>query len=274
MKRNSDITTPISSDVKRIYNLSGEICFAYTETTLFKVAKIIYELFEDESYQYIFEPYYDVADGLEPVDWGGIPGIDLTLRRERYYRVGVIPAFISERTPAPNRVNLQEELRRANLDYLNRLQWLINTDTVYTGDKLVVQQDGFNNFTGFSNKSAQWHALSVLQLLGMRLPIDIHGTHFSELERSTLIKAYLIEYEFLATKRRQQQSRGQLEARERGVYTGRKPIKVSLPLLDEVRQKLNAGRITLKEALSITKLSKATLYRRFKELEESQNNQV
>ncbi|MDX9983896.1 MULTISPECIES: hypothetical protein [Sphaerochaeta] len=50
MKRNTDITTPISSDVKRLYSLSGEICFAYTKTTLFKVAKITYELFEDESF--------------------------------------------------------------------------------------------------------------------------------------------------------------------------------------------------------------------------------
>jgi len=152
MKRNTDITTPISSDMKRIYSLSGEICFAYTKTTLFKVAKITYDLFEDESYQYIFEPYYDVVDGLAPVDWGGIPGINLDLRRERYYRVGVIPTFISERTPSPSRVNLKEELERANLDYMNRLQWLINTDTIYTGDKLIVEQDGFNNFTGFSTK--------------------------------------------------------------------------------------------------------------------------
>lgn len=271
MKRNTDITTPISSNVKRIYSLSGEICFAYTKTTLFKVARITYELFEDESYQYIFAPYYDVVDGLQAVDWGGIPGIDLSLKRDCYYRVGVIPTFISERTPSPNRANLQEELRRANLDYLNRLQWLINTDTVYTGDKLVVQQDGFNNFNGLSTKSAQWHALSILQLLGMRLPIDIHGTHFSDHERSTLIRAYLIEYEFLATKRRQRQFIGQLEAKERGVYAGRKPLEVSLPLLAEVREKLKAGRITLNEALQITKLSKATLYRRFKELGESQN---
>jgi hypothetical protein len=274
MKRNSDITTPISSDVKRIYRLSGEICFAYTKATLFKVAKITYELFEDESYQYIFEPYYDVIDGLACIDWGGIPGIDLELRRERYYRVGVIPTFISERIPSPNRVNLKEELQRANLDYLNRLQWLINTDTVYTGDKLVVQQEGFNNFTGLSTKSAQWHALSVLQLLGMRLSIDIDGIYFFDQERSTLIKVYLNEYEFLATKRRQRQNIGQMEAKERGVYAGRKPIEVSLPLLDEVRGKLKAGHITLKEALAITKLSKATLYRRFKELEKSQNNKV
>ncbi|MDT3358040.1 MAG: hypothetical protein LIR47_01705, partial [Spirochaetota bacterium] len=108
----------------------------------------------------------------------------------------------------------------------------------------------------------------------MRLPIDIHGVRFCEQERSTLIKAYLIEYEFLATKRRVQQKRGQMEAGKRGVYTGRKPIDVSLPLLDEVRQKLKASRITLDEALAITKLSKATLYSRFKQLEESQNRKV
>lgn len=241
---------------------------------MFKVAKITYELIEDESFQYIFAPCYDVVDGLTPVDWGGIPGLDLDLRRECYYRVGVIPTFISERTPSPNRANLQEELQRANLNYLHRLQWLINTDTIYTGDKLIVEQDGFNNFTGFSDKSAQWHTLSVLQLSGMRIPIEIDGIHFSDQKRSTLIKAYLIEYEFLATKRRVQQKRGQMEAGERGVYTGRKPIDVSLPLLDEVRQKLKASRITLDEALAITKLSKATLYRRFKDLEESQNRKV
>lgn len=269
MQRNKEITTAISNDLKKIYALSGEICFAYTKTTLFKVARITYELFEDESYQYIFEPYYDVVEGLEAVDWGGIPGIDLTLKKDRYYRVGVIPTFISERTPAPNRVNLQQELQSSNLDYLNRLQWLINTETIYSGDNLVVRQEGFNNFTGISTKSAQWHALSILQLLGMRPPIDIHGTHFSDQERSTLIKAYLIEYEFLATKRRVNQKKGQTEARERGVYTGRKPIEVSLPLLAEVRDKLAAGNLSLNEALQITKLSKATLYRRLKKLEET-----
>ncbi len=271
MRMNKDVTTPISKEVKRLYSLSGEICFAYTKTTLFKVVRITYELFEDESYQYLFEPYYDVVDGLEPVDWGGIPGIDLTLRKDCYYRVGVIPTFISERTPSPNRVNLHEELRSANLDHLNRLQWLINTDTVYTGDKLIVEKDGFNNFSHISTRSAQWRALSILQLLGMRLPIDIQGIHFDDSERSTLIRAYLLEYEFLATKRRVNQDRGQMEARERGVYTGRKPIEVSIPLLAEVRDRLASGHITLKEALQVTKLSKATLYRRFNELKESQN---
>jgi len=68
MRLNSDYTTPITQDLKRIYSIAGEICLMYTKKALFKVARITYELFEDESYQYMVEPYYDVIDGLEHVD--------------------------------------------------------------------------------------------------------------------------------------------------------------------------------------------------------------
>ena len=270
MSQNKDVTTPISQELTRIYSLSGEICFQYTETTLFKVAKITYELYEDESYQYIFEPYYDVIDGLEHVGWGGIPGIDLSRRLEQYYRVCMIPVFISERTPSANRVNLAEELQTANLTYLNRLEWLIKTDTVYTGDKLVVQELGFNNFSGISPRSAQWHALSVLQMLGMRSSIVIDGKVFADSERTTLIKAFQIEYVFLSTKRKTNQREGQLQAKETASYAGRKPLSVPLPLLAEVQKNLKAGHITISQAMQITKLSKTTLYRRLKKLTESQ----
>ena len=242
----------------------------YTKKALFKIARISYELFEDESYQYIFEPYYDVIDGLEHVDWGGIPGIDLTKRLEKYYRVRMTPVFISERTPPPNRANLQQELKDANLEYLNSLEWLINTDTVYSGDRLVVKKNGFNSFSNISKQSAQWHALSILQLLGMRQPIDIDGKIFNDSDRSILIKTYIIEYEFLSAKRKESQNRGQIHARETSVYTGRKPIQVPLPLLAEVKEKLSSGQMTLQEAMQATNLSRATLYRKLKNLFESQ----
>jgi len=267
MSLNKDVKTPISQELTKLYSLSGEICFQYTKTTLFKVARITYELYEDESYQYIFKPYYDVIDGLEHVDWGGIPGIDLSKRLVQYYRVGMIPVFISERTPSANRVNLTEELQQANLTYLNRLEWLINTDTIYTGDRLVVEKSGFNNFSGISTRSAQWHALSALQLLGMRLPIILDGKVFTDSERSTLIKTFLIEYEFLSAKRKRNQLEGQLLAKETGSYTGRKPRSVPLPLLAEVKKNLNSGQITISQAMDLTKLSRTTLYRRLKKLE-------
>ena len=270
MSQNKDMTTPISQELTRIYSLSGEICFQYTKTTFFKVARITYELYENESYQYIFEPYYDVIDGLEHVAWSGIPGIDLSRRLNQYYRVGMIPVFISERTPSANRVNLAEELQKVNLTYLNRLEWLIKTDTVYTGDKLVVQESGFNNFYGISTRSAQWHALSALQMLGMRLPIVIDGKVFSDSERTTLIKAFLIEYEFLSAKRKTNQREGQLLAKETASYAGRKPLSVPIPLLAEVQKDLSSGHITIAQAMQLTKLSKTTLYRKLKKLEQSQ----
>ncbi|HKL59745.1 MAG TPA: hypothetical protein VJ863_07595 [Sphaerochaeta sp.] len=77
---------------------------------------------------------------MEHVDWGSIPGIDLAKRLARYYRLGMIPVFVSERTPSPNRVNLAEELQSVCLTNLNRLAWLIKADTIYTGDKLVVEK--------------------------------------------------------------------------------------------------------------------------------------
>lgn len=268
MKTNKDYTTPISEELTKIYSLSGEICFMYTKNTLFKVARITYELFEDESYQYIFEPYYDVIDGLEYVDWGGIPGINLSHRLTQYWRVNMTPVFISERSPSPNRVNLMQELQEANLTYLNRLKWLINTNTIYTGDKLVVQDTHFNNFHKISNLSGQWHALSILQLLGMRLPIVIDGKTFEMSDRSTLIKAFLIEYEFLSSKRKRNQRDGQLLAKERSTYAGRKPISVPLTVLAEVQKKLDSGYITISQAMEITNLSKSTLYRKLKALKQ------
>lgn len=60
-------TLPISQELTKIYSLSGEICFRYTKTTLFKIARFTYDL-------------------------------------------------------------------------LDSLAWLITTDTIYTGDKLIVEE--------------------------------------------------------------------------------------------------------------------------------------
>ncbi len=270
MRMNREFTTPIASGLKRIYRNEGDIYYTYTKKVLFKVARITYELFEDESFQYIFVPYWDVIDGLEGHDWGGIPGIDLSLRQDAYYRVGMTPVFISERTPPPNRVNLAEELREVNLEYLNRLEWLKRTHTIYFGDQLVVEDCSYNAFTGISSQSAQWHALSILQLLGMRLPIEIDGRSFEESERTLLIRIFLMEYEFLASRRLQRQKAGQEEARLRGIYKGRPPLQVSLLLLAEIKDKIDSGHMSIEEAMKKTGLSRSTLYRRLKNLKTSQ----
>lgn len=64
--------------------------------------------------------------------------MDLDLRKKEYIRRNRVPVFISERTPSKNRENLIELLDACGMDYLNRLEWLIRTDTRYAGDSLYV----------------------------------------------------------------------------------------------------------------------------------------
>lgn len=101
----------------------------------------------------------------------------------------------------------------------------------------------------------------------MRLPIVLDGISFPGSDRGALIKAFIIEYEFLSSKRIRAQREGQLLAKETGSFTGREPLAVPLLLLAGVKKNLKNSDITVVQAMDLTKLSKATLYRRFKKLE-------
>lgn len=84
--------------------------------------------------------YYDVVEGLPNNIFQGIPGINLDKRKERYYRINTVPISISERSVNKNRNNLYEELDSVGLDYYNQLEWLIRTNTEYSGDNLIVER--------------------------------------------------------------------------------------------------------------------------------------
>ena len=73
---------------------------------------------------------YTHLDGLPASVFQGIPGIDMDLRLERYYRVNYIPTFIAERTPSESREDLWELLTSVGLDYYDRFEWLLRTTPV------------------------------------------------------------------------------------------------------------------------------------------------
>ncbi len=123
--------------MKEIYTV-GDICLDDEYGFVYKVAKIEYFEREDETYKYIFTPDYSVINLLDSHLFQGIPGMNLDLKRPEYIRENVVPVFISERTPSKNREDLVELLEECGMDYLNRLEWLIRTDTRYSGDKLYV----------------------------------------------------------------------------------------------------------------------------------------
>lgn len=90
------------------------ITYQYNKDLFFKLAKLTFERFDDESFQYIFKPYYDIIDSFDDID---IPGIDLSIQREEYYRVNLTPVFITKRVVPKYRVNLHEVLNELGLDY-------------------------------------------------------------------------------------------------------------------------------------------------------------
>lgn len=116
----------------------GDICLNDDYKITYKVAEIIYTEREDESFLYEIRPNYSVINLLDTKDFQGIPGLDLELKKNSYVRENVIPVFISERAPARNRENLWELLKECDMQYLNQLEWLIRTNTRYSGDKLFV----------------------------------------------------------------------------------------------------------------------------------------
>ena len=125
-KPRNEITTPLKGTPK--YHNSG-IIKAVTETgEKIQVGRITYESFENEEFQYIITPFWEMIDTLSARVFQGIPGIDMDLRLEHYYRVNYEPVFITERTPGRNREDLWELLDSVGLDYYDRLEWLIRTD--------------------------------------------------------------------------------------------------------------------------------------------------
>ena len=119
---------------------TGLICVRDDYGIEYVVSKISYTVREDESYKYVFTPNYSVIDLLTYNEYQGIPGLKMELRKEEYVRENMVPVFISERSPNKNREDLWELLAEVGLDYHNQLEWLIRTDTRYSGDRFYVKR--------------------------------------------------------------------------------------------------------------------------------------
>lgn len=174
-------------------------------------------------------------------------------------------------------------LEEVNMDYLDKLEWLIRTDKVYTGDRLMVK--------GYTAPSIKNNVDNIAHgdVIRIRSIDDFSKTTFEKLKTLLTILAaganleaedmtihtgnrediYRIVYNLYKTeyqKRKEKQQKGIQQARKNNVYTGRKKIHVSQPKLEEVIARMNRKEITAKEAAAILQLgSLSTLYRRIRE---------
>ena len=284
------ITTPLAGTPS--YVNSGIIKAVMKNGEKISVAQIDYQEFDEENFQYVISPYWEIVDGLPASVFQGIPGIDMDLRLETYYRVNYIPTFIAERTPSENREDLWEILESVGLDYYDRFEWLIRTpmraandnliverrrteqviekyttgilSTLQYGDKVIVDsmETIADTTAGFADEifTVITNGVDIISESGQML-VDITT-------RSSMIPI-IIAQKIIAQREYAKNRRSGIEqAKKQGKYTGRKPIEVDEKVLRQVNQELKAGLISVEEAMKRTKIgSKSTFYRKVRALD-------
>ena len=284
------ITTPLAGIPS--YVSSGIIKAVMKSGEKISVAQIDYQEFDEENFQYVISPYWEIIDGRPASVIQGIPGIDMDLRLERYYRVNYIPTFIAERTPSENREDLWEILESVGMDYYDRFEWLLRTTMRAANDNLIVERKrgsqiveefapGMLSVLQYGDKiiveSVEAIGDTAAGFMDGIFTIVINGVDVISQNGQVLVDSAtraamvpILVTQRMITRREHAASRreGIEEAKKKGKYSGRKPIEVDEKVLRQVNQELKEGLITVEEAMKRTKIgSKSTYYRRVRALE-------
>ncbi len=288
----NEYTTPLQG--RPDYRISG-IIKAEVGKDRIQVGRIDYEHFDTEEFQYIITPFWAIIDTLPAKYFQGIPGIDMDLRLEHYYRVNIEPVFITERTPGRNRVDLWDLLGSVGLTYYDRLEWLIRTDLKAAVDNLIVERarEESKEWQVWCREDAEAVIVSgqmgdvvivpslevlgrtlqevtnVLRMFcytGVQLKVIEQGITINTEDYHAIIPLLSYQLSHLKEQYREAQSAGIAAAKAQDKYKGRKRLDVDDRLLLELWYKVNDGTMELKEALDIMGISRSTFYRRVREL--------
>lgn len=218
----------------------GDICLKDEYEFVYKVADIVYTEREDESFVYEIRPNYNV-----------------------------IPVFISERAPGKNREDLWTLLKECDMQYLNQLEWLIRTDTRYSGDKLFVQRPEdksikVKSINSFGKRSAVI-CRKILEIICYGGTVTSPSATIDDTNRKgyfeLLMALYRTERKYIDERR----SKGISVSASKGNYKGRKRIKIDKLASQEVFLDYETKRINSKEAAEKLAISKSTFLRRYRE---------
>lgn len=281
------ITTPLAGIPS--YINSGIIKAVMKSGEKISVAQIDYQEFDEENFQYVISPYWEIIDGLPTNVFQGIPGINMELRLDHYYRANYIPTFIAERTPSESREDLWELLADVGLDYYDRFEWLLRTTLRSANDNLIVERrraekivaefsDGLLSTLQYGDQiivdSIETIADTTAGFIDGIFTAVTNGIDIISKSGPALIDAaaravYVptVIAQRAITRREQNENRrkGIEKAKKEGKYKGRKPIEVDAHILKQVAQELDEGLITVEEAMKRTKIkSRSTFYRKLR----------
>ena len=283
------ITTPLAG--VPTYVNSGIIKAVMKSGEKISVAQIDYQEFDEENFQYVISPYWEIVDGLPASVFQGIPGIDMDLRLKDYYRVNYIPTFIAERTPSESREDLWELLESVDLDYYDRFEWLLRTKMRAANDNLIVERRRIEETVGqiasgiisglqYGDKviveSMESIADTTAGLTDSMFNIVTSGIDVVTESGQVLVDAmtraamipYMVAQRIMSRRERiSHQQAGIEQAKKDGKYAGRKPTPVDENVLRHVAKELDEGIITVEEAMKRTKInSRSTFYRKLRNL--------
>lgn len=288
-KPRNRITTPLAGTPA--YVNSGIIKAVMKSGEKISVAQIDHQEFDEENFQYVIKPYWEIIDGLPASVFQGIPGIDMDLRLERYYRVNYIPTFIAERTPSENREDLWDILETVGLDYYDRFEWLLRTTMRSANDNLIVERkresqiverftpgilaelqygdkivvDSMESIADTAAGFADGVFMAVTNGIDI---VDQNGQVLIDAEvRAAMISVVVTQRIIMRREYAKNRRTGIEQAKKSGKYTGRKPIEVDKEILQQVNWELKEGMISIEEAMRRTKIkSKSTFYRKIRGL--------
>lgn len=293
----NEYTQPLSG--KPYYRNSGIIYAVDRRQNKYAVARIDYERFDDQNYQYVFSPEWSVIDTMPSAIFQGIPGIDMSLRLEKYYRVNMTPYFISERTPSESREDLWELLESVGLDYYDRFEWLLRTNMRCGTDNLIVERsvsarsihiaeeaalvdlqpndvvviDDFRQIASTSNKLRQ--KLFIVLRSGAHIHLSAENRTLTEAECNLLLQLVMAQHELDSLNQKQNRQQGIEKAQREGKYSGRKKICVDEHLLKSIAQDFEEHKISESEAMQRTGISsRSTFYRRLKDLRKQEGKET
>lgn len=241
----------------------GLICIKNKINIEFAVCKIEYILWEDETFKYIFTPYYDVISLLESNIFQGIPGLEIDLKKKEYIRENVIPTFIAERVPSEKREDYYELIQKVGMNYMNPVDYLIKTQGKYSGDKLYVKEFTERKNVVIDDVVKKSNSLGVIKIMldnlayGNKIVLNDRTIENSIDIFQTLTYIYQKGYDEIKEKQRL----GRDEAKKMGNYRGRKAIEIDKLLFLEQVEQLDSKIITIDKVLKNLKISRATFYR-------------
>ena len=283
------ITTPLAG--VPTYVNSGIIKAVMKSGEKISVAQIDYQEFDEENFQYVISPYWEIVDGLPASVFQGIPGIDMDLRLKDYYRVNYIPTFIAERTPSESREDLWELLESVDLDYYDRFEWLLRTKMRAANDNLIVErrriEETVGQFTSGIISGLQYGDKVIVESMesiadttagltdgmfnivtsGIDVVTESGQVLVDAMTRAAMIP-YMVAQRIMSRRERiSHQQAGIEQAKKDGKYAGRKPTPVDENVLRQVAKELDEGIITIEEAMKRTKInSRSTFYRKLRNL--------